>query len=109
MEWTAYDPVSQTISELSAVGAPTRPLWVVLGIFYTPLVTVFGWGVRMAAGGNHRLRFAGTLIAIYGALGVVWVFAPMHSRDVLAAGGGTFSDTMHKALGGVTEVIYLLA
>jgi len=33
----------------------------------------------------------------------------MHLRDALAAGGATFSDTLHLALGVVTEVIYLLA
>jgi hypothetical protein len=109
MSWTAYDSASQTVSELSAVGAPTRPLWVALGVVYTLLVTAFGWGVRMAAAGDRRLRIAGTLIAIYGALGVVWPFAPMHLRDALAAGGATFSDTLHLALGAVTEVIYLLA
>ena len=108
-QWPAYDVASQTVSELSAVGAPTRPLWVVMGFLYTVLVTGFGWGVRLAAGGNRRLRIAGTLIAIYGALGVVWPFAPMHLRPVLASGGGTFSDTLHIALGVATELIYLLA
>jgi len=93
-----YSAASQVVSELSAVGAPARPLWVVLGLFYTVLVTAFGWGVRIAAGDDRRLRIAGVLIAIYGALGIVWVFAPMHQREVLAAGGG-----------GVTEVIYLAA
>lgn len=109
MGWPGYSPASQTISELSAVGAPTRPLWVVMGIAYTLLVTGFGWGVRLAAGDDRRLRIAGVLIAVYGASGIVWVFAPMHLRPVLAAGGGTFSDTAHLALGGVTEVLYLLA
>ena len=33
----------------------------------------------------------------------------MHLRETLAAGGGTFSDTMHIALGAVTQIIYLLA
>jgi Protein of unknown function (DUF998) len=109
MQLPGYHQASQVVSELSAVGAPTRPLWVVLGIFYTLLVTAFGWGVRMAAGGDRRLRIAGTLIAVYGATGIAWVFAPMHSREVLAAGAGTFEDTMHLVLGGVTEVIYLFA
>jgi hypothetical protein len=110
MQWPGYDQASQTVSELSAVGAPTRPLWVVLGILYTLLVTAFGWGVRMAAAdGDRRLRVAGTLIAAYGALGVVWPFAPMHLRAVLAAGGGTLSDTLHIALGAATEIIYLAA
>ena len=107
--FSGYDSAAHTISELSAVGAPTRPLWVVLALVYTLLVVAFGWGVRMAAGSERRLRFAGTLIALYGALGFVWPFAPMHPREVLAAGGGTFSDTLHLALGGATEIIYLLA
>jgi hypothetical protein len=108
-QWPDYHLASQTVSELSAVGAPTRPLWVVLGMLYTVLVTGFGWGVRMAAGGDRRLRIAGILIAVYGALGLVWPFAPMHLRPVLASGGGTASDTLHIALGAATEIIYLLA
>jgi len=107
--WPEYSPAAQTVSELSAVAAPTRPLWVVLGLLYTLLVVAFGWGVRMAAGDDRRLRVAGILIAVYGALGIVWPFAPMHQREVLAAGGGSFSDTLHVALGVATEVIYLLA
>lgn len=108
-QWPGYDSASQTVSELSAVGAPTRPLWVALGVFYTLLVTAFGWGVRMAAGDDRRLRVAGILIAIYGALGVIWPFAPMHPRPDLAAGGGDFRDTLHIVLGVVTVVLYLLA
>jgi hypothetical protein len=79
---------------------------------YTLLVMAFGCGVRMAAGdglAERRRRFAGTLIVVYGALGIVWPFAPMHLRETLAAGGGTFSDTLHIALGVVTEIIYLAA
>src|SRR5947209_5297085 len=36
-------------------------------------------------------------------------FAPMHLRQVLAAGGSTASDTMHLVLGAITEIIDLLA
>jgi hypothetical protein len=35
----------QTVSELSAVGIPTRPLWIWRGSVYTLLMTAFGWGV----------------------------------------------------------------
>src|SRR4029079_7709445 len=101
--WPGYRSASRTVSELSAIGAPTRPLWVVMALLYTLLVTAFGWGVKMAASGNRRLRIAGILIVVYGALGVVWPFAPMHLRPVLAAGGGTISDTLHIALGVATE------
>jgi hypothetical protein len=27
MQWEGYSSTSQTISELSAIGAPTRPVW----------------------------------------------------------------------------------
>jgi hypothetical protein len=107
--WPGYSAASQTVSELSAIGVPTRPLWVVLGLLYALLVTGFGWSVRIAAGGNRRLRIAGTLIAVYGALGIGWTFAPMHTRSVLAAGGGTFSDTAHIALATLTVGLYLVA
>jgi hypothetical protein len=45
----------------------------------------------------------------YGAFGLLWPSASMPQREVLEAGGGTFSDTLHIALGAVTEIIYLLA
>jgi hypothetical protein len=31
MQWEGYSSASQTVSELSAIGAPTRSLWVALG------------------------------------------------------------------------------
>jgi hypothetical protein len=107
--WPGYDSASQTVSELSAVGAPTRPLWVVLALVYTLLVVAFGWGVRLCADGNRRLRAAATLIVVYGALGVLWVLAPMHLRPTLAAGGSTLSDTFHIALATVTVLLFLAA
>jgi hypothetical protein len=109
MQWQGYNSAAQTPSELSAIGAPTRMLWMVLSTPYTFLMIAFAWGVWKSAGGNRPLRIAGGLMFAYGALGLIWPFAPMHLRETLAAGGGTFSDTMHIALGAVTEIIYLLA
>ena len=109
MQWPAYNSASQTVSELSAIGAPTRMLWIWLCFPYTLLVIAFAWGVWKSGGRNRHLRVAGCLMIAYGALGVIWPFAPMHLRETLAAGGKTFSDTVHIALGVVTEVLYLLA
>ena len=109
MQWEGYSSASQTISELSAIGAPTRSLWVLPGAFYTVLVTAFGWGVWKSAGRNRALRIVGGLIVAYGTLGLAWPFAPMHLREALAAGGGTLSDTMHIVLAGVTVPLMLLA
>jgi hypothetical protein len=109
MQWEGYSSASQTISELSAVGAPTRSLWLLPAAFYTVLVTAFGCGVWKSAGGIRALRIVGGSIVAFGALGLIWPFAPMHLREALAAGGGTLSDTMHIVLSSVTVVLMLLA
>ena len=108
-QWEGYSSAAQTISELSAIGAPTQSLWVLPAAMYTALVTAFGWGVWKSAGRTRALRIVGASIVVYGALGLVWPFAPMHLRETLAAGGGTLSDTMHLALAGVTVLLMLLA
>lgn len=109
LQWEGYSLASRVPSELSAIGAPTSKLWAILATPYTFLMLAFGWGVLKAEGENRRLRIAGKLLIAYGALGFIWPFAPMHLRETLAAGGGTFSDTLHKILGAVTNIIYLLA
>ncbi len=109
MFWEGYNSASQVVSELSAVDAPTRLLWLILCIPYTVFATLFGWGVWKSAGTNRAMKTAGILLLIYGSLGVAWPLAPMHLRETLAAGGGTLSDTMHIALGGITEILFFLA
>lgn len=106
MLYEGYSSVSQTVSELSAIGAPTRPLWVLLGTVYTLLVAAFGWGVWMSAGRNRQLRVAGALMAVYGVLGIFW--PPMHQREVLAAGAGTVTDAMHIVFTG-TVLLMMVA
>src|SRR5579864_9501153 len=83
MRWDGYSSFSQTISELSAVDAPTRPLWVPFGIIYTLLVAAFGVGVWESAHRNHPLRSVGALSVANGLIGLGWL--PMHQRDILAA------------------------
>lgn len=107
LQWEGYSSASQTVSELSAIGAPTRPLWVPLGIVYTLLVAAFGWGVLASARGNRPLHVAGNVLVVYGIIGLAW--PPMHPREVLAAGGGTLTDTMHLGFAMVTVVLMLLA
>ena len=43
----------------------------------------------------------------YGVIGLAW--PPMHLREVLAAGGGTLTDTMHIVFAMVTVLLMLLA
>lgn len=107
MRYEGYSSASQTVSELSAIGAPTRPLWVLLGIAYTLLMTAFGWGVWESARRNPPLRVVGGLLIADGVIGLAW--PPMHQRAVLATGGGTLTDTLHIVWTMITVLLMLLA
>jgi hypothetical protein len=109
IRYAGYSPMSQVPSELTAIGAPTQALWARLGWIYAVLVTAFGVGVWTSAGRNRAVRIVGRLTLAYASLGFLWPFAAMHQREVLAAGGGTLSDTMHVVLGGVTVFFMFLA
>jgi hypothetical protein len=106
MQYAGYDVASQTVSELSAIGAPTRTLWFWSGIVYTLTFAVFGWGIIKTAEKSRALRLTGILILIYGVIGCFW--PPMHQREVLAAGGGTLTDTLHIVFSMVTVLMMLL-
>jgi hypothetical protein len=107
MQYDGYSSMSQAVSELSAVGAPTRRLWVSLAIPYSVLFAAFGWGVWMTAGRNRRLRVVGGLILAQALIGLAW--PPMHQREVLAAGAGTLTDTMHIVFSFVTLAFMLVS
>ena len=81
MRWEGYSYTAQTVSELFAIGDPTRPLVVLRGLAYCVLVIAFGSGI--------------------GVVDLVRPFAPMHQREALAVGGGTLTDTMHMVLASV--------
>lgn len=107
--YDGYSVTSQTVSELSAWGVSTRPLWVALGAVYTVLVVAFGLGVWLSAGDGRSLRTLGGLMIAYGFLGVAWPLAAMHQREVLAAGGATLADTAHLALAGTSVLLMFSA
>ena len=105
MQWPGYSSSSQAISELSAIGAPSRPTWVVLGILYQLLACLFGWGVWASGGQQRAFRVAGALLIAYGVVGLAAPFTPMHLRGT----GPTSSDTLHKLLVVVTVLSMVLA
>ena len=109
IRYQGYSPLSQVPSELTAVGAPTQALWARLGWIYTVLEAAFGIGLWRWAGRNRAVRTVGGLIVAHASLGLLWPFAPMHQREVLAAGGGTRGDTMHIVLAAGTVVLMFLA
>ncbi len=105
--YEGYNWITRTVSELSAIDAPTRSLWVVLGTVYTLLIAAFGWGILKSAGFRRSLKMVGILLIIHGLFGLTW--SPMHQREVLAAGGGTLTDTWHIVMSVVTVLLMFLA
>jgi hypothetical protein len=74
IRYDGYNPISQTVSELSAWGVSTRPLWMVLGTLYDALIIAFALGVWASAGGKRTLRITAGLLLAYGLLGLAWPF-----------------------------------
>jgi hypothetical protein len=103
--WEGYSIVSGVPSELSAIGAPTRQLWMSLGGVYAVLMVGFGWIVCRSAPPNRALRVVGALLMIHTVFGQFW--PPMHQRAVLAAGGGTLTDTLHLVWAAITGVFFM--
>ena len=101
MRYEGYDITSQTVSELSAIDAPTRALWVKLGVVYALLVMAFGVGVWRSAEQNARLRLSGASIALNGIFSLYW--PPMHLRGELP----TLTDTLHIVWSVVTVLLML--
>ena len=106
MLWDGYSAADQTISELSAIGAPTRPLWMTLITVYGALMIVFGWTVSKSAP-NRASRIVGALLFTQTVFGLFW--PPMHQRAVLAVGGGTLTDTLHIVWTIVTSLFFMVA
>lgn len=91
MRWAGYSSAAQTVSELSAIGAPTRSLWVALGRVYNLLAFAFGLGVWLSAERSRRLRVVGGVLIAQCVVNLFW--PPMHLRGMAT----TLTDTMHAA------------
>jgi Protein of unknown function (DUF998) len=106
MRWEGYSSISQTVSELIAINAPTRPLVVPLFVTYALLVYAFGVGVWQSSGRKRALHFVAIGLVGKEVLGlIVTLFFPIHLRGV----EGTLTDTMHAILTLVGVLFMLLA
>lgn len=104
MQWDEYSIASQTVSELSAVEAPTRTLWVWIVLPYPLLLIAFGIGVRLSAWSRRSLRIASGALIAHGVLGIYW--PPMHLRGEVPE--MTLTDTLHIVWAGVTLSLMLV-
>ena len=66
LSWPAYDYTAQSVSQLLAIGTPTRSFVFPLMSAYNALVVAFGVGVFASAGSTRSLRVTGILLVVYG-------------------------------------------
>ena len=102
LQWPGYRSAARVPSELAAIGAPTRSLWVTLGVVYGALYVAAGAGVWRSAGGRRTLRAAGALMITQAIVGTFW--PPMHLRGAQP----TLTDTLHVVFAGIWLVLMLL-
>ncbi len=114
LRYEGYSYTAHSVSELSAIGAPTRPFLLPLLLVYSLLETAFAAGVWMSAGSRRGLRMTAGLLFAHGILNValnavnlITPFAAMHTREEIAA-GSTTNDTLHLVYAGVTVLLILL-
>jgi hypothetical protein len=103
LQWEGYSVADQTISELSAIGSPSRGLMLWMFAAYNVLVIVFASSVVSTAD-RIDLRRAGNAIAWIGWLGVAGAFFPIHVRGSIP---WTANETMHILLTAITVVFII--
>ncbi|HSN23903.1 MAG TPA: DUF998 domain-containing protein, partial [Methylomicrobium sp.] len=103
--WQSYNWISQEFSRLSAIGAPSRPIHLVLSPIYTLLVVAFGLGVWWSAGRKRGLCVVGGGLVVYALVSFVW---PQFFPEDLTAPVSAFTNIMHIVLTVVTVFSWML-
>lgn len=97
--YPGYSYAHMTVSELSAIGAPTRSFQSGVGVLFGLLVVAFAGGVWWMADGQRRLRSVAVLLGVFAVNGVVWGLFPMQPRGSAMAA----TDVAH-IVGAVVQV-----
>jgi hypothetical membrane protein len=97
---------SRAISELGAIGAPTKQLVDPLFFSYSVLLMAFGIAVWSSPGRRRAFHLVGGCLIAVAAVGLVtWRFFPMRLRGT----GDLSSDMPHIVLTAVSVLLILLA
>lgn len=104
--WGNYSWAAQNVSELGAIGSPTRSLFVPIMTLYNVLVIAFGLGIW---GGNGRRRFlhsSAVCMILYAITGwVTGIFFPMPMREAIVAGAGSIMHPLGTAVSVLSFVL----
>jgi CubicO group peptidase (beta-lactamase class C family)/hypothetical membrane protein len=108
--YPGYSFSAQAISELGAIGSPSKPYVDPLFLFYNVLVLAFGVGVAKAGPARNRvLGRTGMLLIAYAVTGLVTaLFSPFFSMRQRGS-GSLETDLPHILLTAVLVLLLLLA
>jgi len=106
MQWKGYSFRDQTISELGAVRAPSRPLFSFLLLIVYGLMVAFGVGVWKSADRKRRLRIVAVLCVALGVMALTaGQLAPMRPRGLEQG----FTGAVHLIEAAVAMLMILTA
>jgi hypothetical protein len=92
MRWKGYSITAQSVSELRAIGSPTRAFLMPILSVYAVLEILFGLGIWRIAGKKRALRVTSILLV---ALGILDSMGPL------------FALNINEAIGSVTNIIHI--
>jgi len=105
-QWESYSFRDQTISELGAIGSPSRQLFSAILIPTYLLFLVFGVGVWKSAENRRKLKIAAGLLVAFGSIAIsIGPFVSMQLRGIEQGLAGA----LHLIEGGVEMLILLIA
>jgi len=106
MRWEGYSFIGQSISDLIAIGAPTRSLVVPLDLTYNALMIAFGVGIWRLAGRRRALRIVACMVVGNAIVTlVVSIFFPIRLGENIS----TPANTTNVVLMAIGMVCFLLA
>ena len=105
LRYEGYNYPFQVISDLSALGAPTRQFVSRFFNVFLVLKFAFAAGIWMSAGQNRSLRITAGLFFASGANDIATSFFPLNNAEAVL---GTFNNIMHAILAGGAAVVLIL-
>ena len=101
--YPGYSMRDQAISELSAIGAPTKRIWDNIGLVYGVLMLAFAMGVLRLPARGRALRSTGWLLFAFAMTGALWAIVPMNQRGA----DMTWQDVGHLVVSAASVLLIL--